>query len=104
MAGGGVWRLAWRDPASPSLLLAACMHASFALVGVGAGAEGGGVAVVERYVAHGGDDLGYGAAWWVGGGGGGGADLVATASFYDNSVHLWRPETQGRIGVGSGKC
>jgi WD40 repeat protein len=70
-AGGGVWRLAWRDPASPSLLLAACMHASFALVGVGADVEGGGgVGVVERYTAHGGDDLGYGAAWWVGGGGG----------------------------------
>ena len=88
-AGGGVWRLAWRDAETPRTLLAACMHASFVVARV----AGGSVSITETYTKHGGDNLAYGAAWWVGGAADGG-ELIATASFYDSTVHVWRPATQ----------
>ena len=81
--GGGVWRLAWH-PGDSATLLAACMQRGFAVLRDGE--------VALRYGAdaaageHG--SLGYGAAWcaladssWA----------AVTCSFYDRSVHVWRP-------------
>lgn len=103
--GGGVWRLKWH-PQQRNVLLAACMHAGFAVLHV----EGGELDAVDvdlstltldvaaRYEAHGmGSALGYGADW---------AHRPAedppsaklrgaTASFYDRQMHLWSYECDG---------
>ena len=99
--GGGVWRLRWH-PADAGLLLAASMHAGFSILrveeeGGGGGEDGGGLglslAVAERYPHQ--ATLAYGADWCAAPPPRArlGAALAATASFYDNLVHLWEPAT-----------
>ncbi|PIN08240.1 hypothetical protein CDL12_19197 [Handroanthus impetiginosus] len=86
--GGGVWRIK-HHPSIPGLVLTACMHNGFAIVKF----EGDKAQVVETYDKHG--SLAYGADWQRG-------DVsvtgetkrpaVATCSFYDRLLHVWRPE------------
>lgn len=85
---GGVWRLKWH-PTDPRLLLAACMHAGFALLSADGAA--GSFEVAEEYPHQ--KTLAYGADWCreVGKGG---ASTVATCSFYDRLVHVWSPATR----------
>lgn len=87
--GGGVWRIK-HHPFEPGLVLAACMHNGFAIVKVkGAEAE-----VIERYCKH--ESLAYGADWHREEPVHGGErknSLVATCSFYDRLLRIWRPES-----------
>ena len=116
--GGGVWRLKWH-PEEGGLLLAACMHAGFAVLHVdglpadATSAEGGGsdapdawsglsLDVTATYDAHGlgAKGLGYGADWAWGhrrhraqsslGEADDRALVGATCSFYDRQLHLWQ--------------
>lgn len=76
--GGGVWRAKHRPTADGEWLVAA-MHAGFFHVKAdGAGA----LSVAQHYEAH--SSLAYGADWHRGG------RAVATCSFYDHALHLWR--------------
>ena len=104
--GGGVWRLKWH-PSRADVLLAACMHAGFAVLKTaggevdesgGEGADGEADAplpceleALALYEAHGlgAGGLGYGADWRRGAGADGAADVAATCSFYDRALHLW---------------
>ncbi|XP_057440994.1 uncharacterized protein LOC130732986 [Lotus japonicus] len=86
--GGGVWRVK-HHPFVPGLVLAACMHNGFAIVSI----KGDKAEVLETYKKH--DSLAYGADWHKGEAsqiGGRTKPLVATCSFYDKLVRLWRPE------------
>ena len=87
--GGGVWRIK-PHPSMPGLVLAACMHNGFAVVQVGDETA----VVAESYVKH--ESLAYGADWQRG-------EcvedktrresLVATCSFYDRLLRIWKPES-----------
>ena len=102
--GGGAWRLVWHPRGEPRLLCAA-MHAGFAVLRLkwenGEGEGEGGKARLEieqRYRGHGADacklnngaaTVGYGCDWVFDDTEG--KLIAATASFYDNAVHLWEP-------------
>jgi len=106
--GGGAWRLVWHPGGEPRLLCAA-MHAGFAVLrlerekkaGEGEKKEGkeeARIEVEQRYRGHGADPsslnggaatLGYGCDWAFDERSG--RLFAATASFYDNAVHLWEP-------------
>ena len=100
--GGGAWRLVWHPGGEPRLLCAA-MHAGFAVLRLEREEERATtrIEVERRYRGHGADPsplnggaatLGYGCDWALLADGDGGSRLVAaTASFYDNAVHLWEP-------------
>ncbi|KAK7265010.1 hypothetical protein RJT34_32626 [Clitoria ternatea] len=86
--GGGVWRVK-HHPFIPGLVLAACMHNGFAIVGI----KGDKAQVLETYKQH--DSLAYGADWQKGEAnhtGGKTKPLVATCSFYDKLIRVWRPD------------
>ncbi|OIW16403.1 hypothetical protein TanjilG_19119 [Lupinus angustifolius] len=87
--GGGVWRVK-HHPFIQGLVLAACMHNGFAIVAI----KGDKAEVLETYKKH--DSLAYGADWQRGEanqeGGGTSKPVVATCSFYDKLVRVWRPE------------
>ena len=116
--GGGVWRLKWH-PERHGLLLAACMHAGFAVLQVPglqkqeqqASAEDADLSaltleVTARYEAHGmgAVGLGYGADWAhrsdvqqaEPSGESSPKLLGATASFYDRQMHLWEYDESSR--------
>jgi diphthamide biosynthesis protein 7 len=116
--GGGVWRLKWH-PEQRGLLLAACMHAGFAVIRVegleqstdaqAEEAEGAPIIdpsaltldVVARYEAHGmGSALGYGADWAHRPTSEPPSSTLrgATASFYDRQLHLWSYDVGGAQG------
>ncbi|KAG4399430.1 hypothetical protein GLYMA_08G230900v4 [Glycine max] len=85
--GGGVWRVK-HHPFIPGLVLAACMHNGFAIVAI----KGNNAEVSETYKKH--DSLAYGADWQKREAnhiGGNTKPLVATCSFYDKLVRVWRP-------------
>ncbi|XP_012568702.1 uncharacterized protein [Cicer arietinum] len=85
--GGGVWRVK-HHPFIQGLVLAACMHNGFAIVAN----KGDKVEVLETYKKH--DSLAYGADWQKGEANhieGRSKPLVATCSFYDKLVRVWRP-------------
>lgn len=85
--GGGVWRVK-HHPFIPGLVLAACMHNGFAIVAI----KGYKAEVLETYKKH--DSLAYGADWQkveANHVGGTTKPLVATCSFYDKLVRVWRP-------------
>ncbi|CAA0819494.1 Transducin/WD40 repeat-like superfamily protein [Striga hermonthica] len=81
--GGGVWRIK-HHPYEKGLVLAACMHNGFAVIRFEEEKE----EVVEMYGKHG--SLAYGVDWqW---GGRGMQPVVASCSFYDRLLRVWRPE------------
>ncbi|EFJ38328.1 hypothetical protein SELMODRAFT_75309 [Selaginella moellendorffii] len=81
--GGGVWRLKWH-PVDKGTLVAACMHSGFAIVAVDEQRDVG-VGVVKEYKEH--KSLAYGVDWSKNNES---LPLVASCSFYDNALHLWR--------------
>lgn len=84
--GGGVWRIK-HHPFIPGIILAACMHNGFSVVRVGDETA----AVVESYAKH--ESLAYGADWQKAERMEGKRDsLVATCSFYDRLLRIWKPE------------
>lgn len=115
--GGGVWRI--KPQPRGQLWLAACMHEGIkgvcVVVGWGGGTvhagywlllhvwdvhvqlravlcrQGGAFEEVEHYPHQ--RSLAYGADWSHGDGG-----LVATAAFYERSVHVWKPTALGGTG------
>ncbi|GFP88097.1 diphthamide biosynthesis protein 7 homolog [Phtheirospermum japonicum] len=85
--GGGVWRVK-HHPSVQGLVLTACMHNGFAIVRY----EGDRVEVIETYNKHG--SLAYGVDWQRGDvfvGGRRRSAAIATCSFYDRLVHVWKP-------------
>ncbi|KAK6126992.1 hypothetical protein DH2020_039258 [Rehmannia glutinosa] len=86
--GGGVWRIK-HHPSIQGLVLTACMHNGFAIVEF----EGDQADVVETYEKHG--SLAYGADWQRGDvivGGRRKSSAIATCSFYDRLLRVWKPE------------
>lgn len=87
--GGGVWRIK-HHPCKSNLVLTACMHNGFAIVRI----EDGDIQVVESYCKH--ESLAYGADWQRGEMSAQGMQrqglLVATCSFYDRLLRIWKPE------------
>ncbi|CAM8965185.1 unnamed protein product [Rhodiola kirilowii] len=80
--GGGVWRMKYH-PSVCGLVLTACMHNGFAIVDT----KGSKVEIIETYKKH--ESLAYGADWQrrkVGN-----ENVVASCSFYDKLVRVWRP-------------
>ncbi|KAI0724560.1 WD-40 repeat-containing protein [Cerioporus squamosus] len=97
--GGGAWRVKWHpSPTRKNDLLVACMHDGFKVVrfhfGSGDIAEGFSLAaskpweVVKRFDQH--TSLAYGADWSFAQNEDGDRTLVASCSFYDHTLHLWR--------------
>lgn len=81
--GGGVWRLKWH-PRNPNLLLAACMHDGFKILDNFDEGK-----VVCDYKGH--NSLAYGADWRRNSSNADSELTVATCSFYDRSLHVWKP-------------
>ncbi|KAK8337573.1 hypothetical protein V6Z12_A09G195200 [Gossypium hirsutum] len=84
--GGGVWRIK-HHPFVSGLVLAACMHNGFAIVKIGDEKP----EVFEAYGQHG--SLAYGADWQRAKLLPGGSTIVATCSFYDRLLRVWRPKS-----------
>uniref|UniRef100_A0A7N0TZU2 methylated diphthine methylhydrolase n=1 Tax=Kalanchoe fedtschenkoi TaxID=63787 RepID=A0A7N0TZU2_KALFE len=85
--GGGVWRLKYH-PSIPDLVLSACMHNGFAIVDT----KSSMLEIVETYTKH--ESLAYGADWQrrkLGNDNADTAHVVATCSFYDKLLRIWRP-------------
>ena len=92
--GGGIWRLKWHpDPSRTTDLLAACMHDGFKVIRLKQGegtilsSANGPPVIVQRFDEH--DSLAYGADWSYGAGERAGS-FVASCSFYDHSLRIWR--------------
>ncbi|KAL0071975.1 hypothetical protein AAF712_000898 [Marasmius tenuissimus] len=87
--GGGVWRVKWHPhEVRKDDLLVACMHDGFKVVRFdlnNAGTELGDIS--KRYDGHG--SLAYGVDWSFNQGQGD-QSVIASCSFYDHSLHLWR--------------
>lgn len=108
--GGGVWKLKW-NPHDKAFLVAACMHNGFMVVKV----QGDEILLVMEYKQH--ESLAYGVDWFKGSSRSivtnatqdhlvvkgdeyhsalnssvPGEPLLATCSFYDRSLHIWKPD------------
>ncbi len=100
--GGGIWRTKWHPSVErPGDVLLACMHGGFKIVRVHEAVLGGeseeeisdnqkvgdGWQITHEFQDHG--SIAYGADWskLVDGKG---ESAVATCSFYDHLLHLWR--------------
>ncbi|KAI0639409.1 WD-40 repeat-containing protein [Trametes polyzona] len=98
--GGGAWRVKWHpSEARKNDLLVACMHDGFKVVkfNLASGEPDGDFAlaasgqpweIVRRFDEH--SSLAYGVDWSFAQGEGKHETLVASASFYDHTLHLWR--------------
>ncbi|KMZ64792.1 WD repeat-containing protein [Zostera marina] len=85
--GGGVWRIKYH-PDNPDLVLAACMHNDFAIIRIGKNDD---ITVIEKYKKH--ESLAYGADWQRSCRDRNESScLVATCSFYDNTMRIWIPQ------------
>ena len=86
-APGGVWRAVWH-PHDPDMAALACMHGGFTTARVAGG--GSALALAPASTApHG--SLAYGVDWQRHAP----TPLLATCSFYDHLVHVWRPSPLG---------
>lgn len=89
--GGGVWRVKWHPSGDRrNDLLVACMHDGFKVTQFDPGlpdVASGGFKVTHRFDRH--ESLAYGVDWSFGSGGGD-TSLIASCSFYDHALHLWR--------------
>ena len=97
--GGGAWRVKWHpSPSRDHDLLVAAMHDGFKIVrfhDIGhqtrppSDADGGNWEIIKRHDDH--QSLAYGVDWshntWQDQPG---QTLIASASFYDHALHLWR--------------
>jgi len=97
--GGGAWRVKWHpSPSRDQDLLVAAMHDGFKVVsfhdighqtGSTPDSNGGNWEIIKRHDDH--ESLAYGVDWshgtWQGKPG---QTLIASASFYDHALHLWR--------------
>ena len=79
--GGGVWRM--RLHPERDLIVSACMHSGAHVV------DGLSLTSEVFYDGHGTDNLVYGCDWRVGGG----EELVASCSFYNHELRVWKLET-----------
>ena len=98
--GGGAWRVKWHpSPARVHDLLVACMHDGLKVVRFDFGWGGDDLAaavsssvqpseVAKRFDEH--ESLAYGVDWSFADDGKEGGTLIASASFYDHTLHLWR--------------
>ena len=91
--GGGAWRVKWHpSPSRKNDLLVACMHDGFKVVrfgGLGDSSTSADVwEVVKRFNEH--ESLAYGVDWSFAEPSGDGETLVASCSFYDHTLRLWR--------------
>ncbi|KIJ45579.1 hypothetical protein M422DRAFT_227234 [Sphaerobolus stellatus SS14] len=89
--GGGAWRVKWHpDPARSSHLLVACMHDGFKVVNfenISQGSADVTSSIASRFDKH--ESLAYGVDWSSATPTKEGT-LVASCSFYDHSMYLWR--------------
>ncbi|KAJ4782557.1 Transducin/WD40 repeat-like superfamily protein [Rhynchospora pubera] len=88
--GGGVWRIK-PHPYISDIVIAACMHNGFSVVKVGGEREE--VLVLERYEKHG--SLAYGVDWMKGENARNDS-IVASCSFYDRLLRVWKPQCLGK--------
>ena len=94
--GGGAWRVKWHpSPARKNDLLVACMHDGFKVVRFNDGNAGdivdfseGQGGIRTRFDQH--TSLAYGVDWSHAQDGNSDDTLVASCSFYDHTLHLWR--------------
>lgn len=73
--GGGIWRLKWH-PSQPNRLLSASMHAGAFIFDTDHNT------LLRSFLDH--QSMTYGADWSFC------SDLVASCSFYDHILHIWR--------------
>ncbi|TFK57301.1 WD-40 repeat-containing protein [Heliocybe sulcata] len=90
--GGGVWRVKWHPLASrKDDLLVACMHDGFKVLHSNTSTDGKveveSASIAKRYDEH--ESLAYGVDWSCAPAKESGT-LIASCSFYDHSLHLWR--------------
>ncbi|KAI9282193.1 hypothetical protein BY458DRAFT_537695 [Sporodiniella umbellata] len=78
--GGGIWRLKWH-PTQASKLLSASMHAGAFVLDVDTGSFD--AIISSSFLDH--ESMAYGADWSFKD-----PDLVASCSFYDHALHLWK--------------
>jgi len=93
--GGGAWRVKWHpSPSRVGDLLVACMHDGFKVVRFRPGAINGSESaqnwweIATRFHKH--ESLAYGIDWSHARDGDDGNTQVASCSFYDRTLHLWR--------------
>ena len=82
--GGGVWRIKWNHT-HPDFVALACMHGGCKVVDVKRNE------IVTCYNGHG--SVAYGIDWYTVTDMGMGYDssmILASCSFYDHSLHLWK--------------
>ena len=79
--GGGAWRVKWH-PSAPTRLALATMHDGFKVVDLEP-APSWAVSEVTAYREH--QSLAYGVDWHPAG------TALASCSFYDHCIALWRP-------------
>ncbi|KAF9919611.1 Diphthine methyltransferase [Linnemannia zychae] len=84
--GGGVWRLKWH-PTRKDVLLTGCMHNGFHVINYDEGWSTG--TIGSSFMEH--TSLAYGTDWSYAPTKGNELPLVASCSFYDHLLHLWRP-------------
>ncbi|EPT04340.1 hypothetical protein FOMPIDRAFT_1140860 [Fomitopsis schrenkii] len=95
--GGGAWRVKWHpSPSRKNDLLVACMYDGFKVVRFGGISDAGDFntasvgawEVIKRFDKH--ESLAYGVDWSFAEPKADGDTLVASCSFYDHTMHLWR--------------
>ena len=96
--GGGAWRVKWHPSATRKWdMLVACMHDGFKVVRFSLGQVDEPVIplsskkpwdIVKRFDEH--ASLAYGVDWSFAGDGDSGGTQIASASFYDHTLHVWR--------------
>ena len=84
--GGGVWRIKW-SPLNSDLAATACMHNGFHIVR-GNLKSGDPLEVVSSYSEH--KSLAYGIDWCQLAAAPKDQLTLASCSFYDHSLHIWR--------------
>jgi len=82
--GGGVWRIKQGPGGSASLLALACMHGGFRVVDAEKSEN------VLHYAGH--ESLAYGVDWKT-------PDVLASCSFYDHLLKVWRWSRQEASGA-----
>ncbi|RCH85940.1 Diphthine methyltransferase [Rhizopus stolonifer] len=82
--GGGIWRLKWH-PTRSNRLLSASMHAGAFVVDVNT--ENTQAQLATSFLDH--NSMAYGADWSFAD-----PELVASCSFYDHVLHLWKSTAQ----------